>query len=193
MFGYLLEGTGIWTSCWMFMFFVSLLCLVWMHRVIAKMTKRPKGFESQYADASRVLPGDELAPLMQWRDGYSVGNEAMDQQHRRLIALINELDEVIQKGCDLEQLSPVLDSVIDYTKTHFASEEAFMEKIGYPDLENHKEAHRVLVRQVMDLREEVQGCDPEVIARLFVFLQTWLVSHIVGVDNKYGVHAASQR
>lgn len=37
IFGYLLEGTGLWTSCWMFMFFISVICLVWMHRVIQKM------------------------------------------------------------------------------------------------------------------------------------------------------------
>jgi len=38
IFGYLLEGTGLWTSCWMFMFFLSALCLFWMHSVIRKMT-----------------------------------------------------------------------------------------------------------------------------------------------------------
>ena len=40
IFGYLLEGTGLWTSCWMFMFFLSALCLIWMHRVVQKMMKR---------------------------------------------------------------------------------------------------------------------------------------------------------
>ncbi len=38
IFGYLLEGSGLWTSCWMFMFALSLWCLLWMHRVIKKMT-----------------------------------------------------------------------------------------------------------------------------------------------------------
>ena len=40
IFGYLLEGTGLWTSCWMFMFLLSLVCLVWMHRVVTAMMKR---------------------------------------------------------------------------------------------------------------------------------------------------------
>jgi NNP family nitrate/nitrite transporter-like MFS transporter len=39
IFGYLLEGTGLWTSCWIFMFFLSLSCLVWMHRVASRMMK----------------------------------------------------------------------------------------------------------------------------------------------------------
>lgn len=37
LFGYLLEVTGLWTSSWMFMFFFSFLCLIWMHKVIQKM------------------------------------------------------------------------------------------------------------------------------------------------------------
>jgi NNP family nitrate/nitrite transporter-like MFS transporter len=37
IFGYLLEGTGLWTSCWMFMFFLSVICLGWMHNVVQKI------------------------------------------------------------------------------------------------------------------------------------------------------------
>lgn len=40
VFGYLLEGTGLWTSCWIFMFFLSALCLIWMHNVIQKMVRK---------------------------------------------------------------------------------------------------------------------------------------------------------
>jgi MFS transporter, NNP family, nitrate/nitrite transporter len=40
IFGYLLEGTGLWTSCWLFMFFLSALCLVWMHRTITKINRQ---------------------------------------------------------------------------------------------------------------------------------------------------------
>ena len=40
IFGYLLEGTGLWTSCWMFMLFLSGICLIWMHNVVTKMSKK---------------------------------------------------------------------------------------------------------------------------------------------------------
>lgn len=40
IFGYLLEGTGLWTSCWLFMFFLSALCLVWMHSTITKINRQ---------------------------------------------------------------------------------------------------------------------------------------------------------
>jgi len=37
IFGYLLETTGLWTSCWMFMWVISVICLFWMHNVIQRM------------------------------------------------------------------------------------------------------------------------------------------------------------
>ena len=42
IFGYLLKGTGLWTSCWMFMLLLSVICLVWMHRVVTKMNKEKR-------------------------------------------------------------------------------------------------------------------------------------------------------
>ncbi len=190
IFGYLLEGTGLWTSCWMFMALLSLVCLVWMHKVVAGISKRPAGFESQYADHSRVLPGDVLAPLLQWSDKYSVGVEAMDHQHKRLIGLINDLDEVIQKGGHYEELEPVIAGVTDYTETHFASEEAYMAEVNYPDLDHHKKNHAQLLRDLADLRDEAANGDRTVLDRLLVFLQTWLVGHIVGIDKKYGIYTS---
>ena len=40
LFGYLLEGTGMWSSSWILMFFLSAICLIWMHRMIQKMIDR---------------------------------------------------------------------------------------------------------------------------------------------------------
>jgi NNP family nitrate/nitrite transporter-like MFS transporter len=40
IFGYLLEGTGLWTSCWMFMFFLSAICLLWMYNVVQKLNRK---------------------------------------------------------------------------------------------------------------------------------------------------------
>jgi MFS transporter, NNP family, nitrate/nitrite transporter len=39
IFGYLLDSTGLWTSCWIFIFFFAAICLIWMHQVIQKMMR----------------------------------------------------------------------------------------------------------------------------------------------------------
>jgi MFS transporter, NNP family, nitrate/nitrite transporter len=191
IFGYLLEWTGLWTSCWMFMFLVALAALIWMHRVISKMTQYPDGFDSKYAASSRVLPGDVLAPLMEWSDKYSVHDATMDGQHKKLIGLINELDEVIQQGRHFSKLRPVLDGVLDYAQTHFAAEEIHMANVNYPNLDGHKQAHAQLLTEVLSLSKELEGGDRAVMDRLLVFLQSRLLGHIIGFDTGYGTHSKS--
>ncbi len=192
MFGYLLEGTGLWTSCWMFILLVSALCLVWMHRTVSKLTKYPTGFESKYVSTERVGRGDVLAPLMQWSDSYTVSNELMDLQHKRLIDLINELDDVIQQGRHFAQLEPVLDGVVDYVKTHFKDEETYLEQMNYPELSKHKEAHAQLMVEVLTLRDELGGRDRGGMDRLLIFLQSRLLGHIIGFDKRYGDYSTEK-
>jgi len=52
IFGYLLEGTGLWTSCWMFMLLLSAICLIWMNNVIRKMTKKEAPIVSEMFEQS---------------------------------------------------------------------------------------------------------------------------------------------
>ncbi|MBK9191686.1 MAG: NarK/NasA family nitrate transporter [Crocinitomicaceae bacterium] len=40
VFGYLLEVTGLWTSCWIFIFLLAIICYLWMDKVIKKMMRK---------------------------------------------------------------------------------------------------------------------------------------------------------
>jgi NNP family nitrate/nitrite transporter-like MFS transporter len=62
MFGYLLRGTGLWTTCWMFLLVVSMGCLVWMHAVVRRMLreKMPRLFR-QIEEHDRLQPAREAA------------------------------------------------------------------------------------------------------------------------------------
>ena len=80
-----------------------------------------------------------------------------------------------------------MDGVIEYTRVHFAAEEVYMESIGYADLDQHKETHKQLLAQVHGLREEAGSGDPDVLDRFMIFLETWLVGHIIGIDKRYGL------
>ncbi|MCB9085933.1 MAG: MFS transporter [Bdellovibrionaceae bacterium] len=188
-FGYLLEGTGLWTSCWMFMFLISAACLIWMHRVVAKMTKRPVGFESKYADASRVLPGDRLAPLFEWSNKFVIGNEDMDAQHRRLVELINKLDEVIQRGRPLKEFKAVFEDLDQYIQIHFAAEENLMERIAFPKLTSHRQSHAEFMREISQFKKRLSKSEPTAMDELLDFLKTWLTGHIMVRDKEYVTHS----
>jgi NNP family nitrate/nitrite transporter-like MFS transporter len=57
IFGYLLEWTGLWTSCWMFMFALSLVCLLWMHLTVQGMmrTKHPIDMQKMERDKLTII------------------------------------------------------------------------------------------------------------------------------------------
>ena len=66
-----------------------------------------------------------------------------------------------------------------------------MEEMGYPHLEQHRETHAQLLREVNGLQDEARAGDRSVMNRLLIFLQSWLVGHIMGIDKKYAAYAES--
>ena len=110
----------------------------------------------------------------------------MDAEHRKLIGLFNDLDEVVQRGRPIDELIMVIEEVLDFTKQHFRSEEAHMERIGYVDLVSHKQAHEQLLTQVSALRDDAAEGSPAAISRFVIFFETWVVGHIIGIDKRYG-------
>ena len=76
--------------------------------------------------------------------------------------------------------------MIDYTLTHFAFEEALMERAGYPILKHHKLVHQSFAQRVQDHKKNFdEGKD--VTRQLLGDLQIWLTSHIKRDDQDYAV------
>jgi NNP family nitrate/nitrite transporter-like MFS transporter len=58
IFGYLLKQTGLWTTCWMFFFVLTAVCLVWMQLTIRSLVKkRAPEVLRQVEDDSFGTPG----------------------------------------------------------------------------------------------------------------------------------------
>jgi NNP family nitrate/nitrite transporter-like MFS transporter len=184
IFGYLLEWTGLWTSAWMFLFILSIICLSWMHRTIMKLSRLPSGFEAKFASLVRAGAGNFLKPLISWDDEFSVGVEAIDHQHTRMMRLINEIDEVIRQGGTYEQFAPVLNDLIDYTNSHFAHEEKLLEKNHSPNIDIHKKSHVRLREELSAWKEKAAKARPEDMNELMLFLRIWFPGHILNMDKK---------
>jgi NNP family nitrate/nitrite transporter-like MFS transporter len=184
IFGYLLEWTGLWTSAWMFVLALSMTCLVWMHRTVMKLSSPPFGFEAKFAGLLRAGARDFLKPLMTWNEELSVGIEGIDRQHRRLMRLINEVDELVQEHKTYEQLAPVLDELIDYAEGHFSHEERLLEDNDCPDIRKHKKAHGYLLEELLDWKNKAEKLKAEDLEEHMGFLRIWFPGHILGVDKK---------
>ena len=127
-----------------------------------------------------------------WSDDYSVGVKAMDDQHLRLVALVNDLDDAMRQGQGQAVLGKIFNELVFYTKTHFRDEEALMEKHGYPDLDEHRLKHESMTAQVIKYKQEADASKMGLTIKVMQFLSGWLTKHIAGTDKLYGVHLNGQ-
>ncbi len=123
--------------------------------------------------------------FIEWSDTYSVGIRSIDNEHRRLVGLVNKLHDASLQGQGSATAPVVLNELASYTVSHFAHEERLFDQHGYPDTPNHKRAHSDLVKQVQDLQEKAKAGNFTVGMEVMNFLKNWLVQHIQGTDFKY--------
>ncbi|MDE2369008.1 MAG: hemerythrin family protein [Burkholderiales bacterium] len=126
-------------------------------------------------------------PIMPWSDMLSVGVASIDQQHRILVGILNELGDSMEAGIGTWDESVAMTRLVDYTESHFAFEEALMRRVGYADLDAHEQEHRLLFQQVADLMARSTSGERLGTQALLVFLRDWLTSHIMGTDRALGL------
>ena len=120
---------------------------------------------------------------MQWSEDLDTGIHVIDEQHKRIVAYINELHVASETGND-EKTKEVLEGLLDYTMTHFQFEEELQEKAGYPFLKAHQRVHEIFMRRIADLRARSNQGE-NILPDLLSMLKVWLVSHIKGDDRDY--------
>jgi len=126
-----------------------------------------------------------MSHLIAWNESYSVKVGSLDTQHQKLFTIMNRLHEAMAVGKGQAQVKAVLQELIDYTTTHFAAEEATLEKKGYPTLTAHKAEHKALLEKVRGYQKEYMEGKTGMAASLLQFLVEWLKQHIQQTDKKY--------
>jgi hemerythrin len=120
-----------------------------------------------------------------WSDEYRVGNRAIDEDHKYIFSLLNKVTEAVSQCQNREIVSDVLNQLLDYTQTHFRDEEALMIRADFPEYMSHHQSHNCLLYQVEDLLEECQRGEAVLNRSLLLFLNEWIVHHILGEDMKF--------
>ena len=126
-------------------------------------------------------------PLIEWNNSFSVQNAEMDQQHQHLFGLLNKLHEAMGQGKSKETLPRVFEELVRYTQSHFAAEEALLQKYNYPGFVIHQRQHKDLITQVAELHKKFLAGDFSVSMQTRDFLKDWLAEHIKGSDQKYSM------
>jgi hemerythrin-like metal-binding protein len=131
--------------------------------------------------------------MMEWTPNLSVGAEA-DSDHRHLMDLVNELEQVSRKGRDRAAVVVVLERLVSYTKMHFLREETEMSRRGYPALDPHLEEHTELTGRLLALQAEFQAARAWAVRpQAMDSLRDWMLKHIQGPDRAVAEYFRAQR
>ncbi len=120
-----------------------------------------------------------------WQDAYSVGVMEIDNQHKNLVAITNELFEAINSGVTVEKIKRVTDSLVEFKVEHFATEEKYFKEFNYELADEHIAEHQRFNDTVGSLSREY-GQDAITFAfKLVDFIEDWLIKHMMIDDQRY--------
>jgi hemerythrin len=122
-----------------------------------------------------------------WTDSYSVNVQRLDDEHKKLFAIINELHEGMKAGRGKDVLQSVLDQLLSYTEQHFKDEEGLLQRAAYPALIAHRALHEEFVSKVKGFRKDFQSGAAAISVDVLEYLRNWLTQHIMGTDHQYTV------
>lgn len=124
------------------------------------------------------------APYIVWHEHYSVFDDTLDQQHQRLVALINKLYAGLRDGI-LPLMASLLQELEEYTREHFAAEEAILLQCGYDRLDEHRKLHEWMALKTAAMRISLKTGNKEAAKETLSFLKSWWTNHILTVDQEY--------
>lgn len=109
----------------------------------------------------------------------------IEQQHQELISMLNQLNDAVKNRGPRKDIYQIIDDVIAFTRQHFEYEEALMVQTGYPEIEAHKDKHRQLVQESLQLKDKLAHVGEEMFTDWF---NHWpfarVLAHIQYADNQ---------
>lgn len=124
-----------------------------------------------------------------WTEDLSVNNVNIDNEHKQLFALLDDFYKGIMENSPKLRLQELIKGLLEYTQTHFAREEAYMQRLGFPEFEAHKKQHDLFIDKANTFYTKMTEGKMILSLEVTNFLKDWLVTHIKGSDQKYARYA----
>lgn len=156
----------------------------------AQLRKMISVFKVSHSEAlqqseGRLASGQEVADLIPWNQKLILGIDAIDNQHKELVRLINMLHAAMKNKAGASEAGRVIDELSRYTSYHFKFEENLFAKFHYPATAAHQKAHQELVAKVVQFQQEFHQGRAGLSMDLMYFLTDWLKGHILQTDKAY--------
>ncbi len=123
--------------------------------------------------------------LIEWNDRLSVNIREIDDQHKKLVGMVNRLHTAMKEGKADTISMQIVEDMKKYAASHFATEERHMKTHGYPGYREHKTEHEKFVAKVVQVEKDLKTGKCAMSMDILNFLSNWLVDHIKGTDKKY--------
>ncbi len=120
-----------------------------------------------------------------WRGSFNTNIVEIDDQHKKLVALINELYKAYIEKQQKKIIEKVIDELINYTVYHFEIEENYFKQFEYENTEEHIKEHQEFVKSVESFKHKFGKNERVLTTEMLLFLQKWITGHILGSDMKY--------
>jgi hemerythrin-like metal-binding domain len=125
--------------------------------------------------------------FLEWSDEFSIGVEIFDNEHKALMAILNELHLAVSNRRERAELERICFKLMEHAVQHFRHEELYFQDWAYPEREAHSAAHKHLRRQIFSMQDKLltdpSGDGGEAMSS---FLRQWLTQHILSDDRQYG-------
>jgi len=133
-----------------------------------------------------TFPPDEFE-VFPWNDNFATQIDVIDEQHQKLVAILNQLAVRITNQASPIDLNTVFNELVEYTDYHFKAEEAIWQQYFIDDVcyKTHQQTHRSFIDKVVALKkEEDYKSLEEIIPDVVRFLTHWLAFHILDTDRR---------
>ncbi len=123
---------------------------------------------------------------VEWTTDLETGVDLIDEQHRMLFKLINDLhDAATDDASDPDMVTDAMYTLSDYVAEHFGDEEALMAEHAYPGLAAHHDMHQRLTARTLHFMTQFVNGEGVSLAELAEFLGNWLQGHIIEQDCRF--------
>ncbi len=128
-----------------------------------------------------------MKTLFEWIPEFSVGCDTIDNQHKRLINIINRLFDAFSNAQARNIINDIIDELAQYTVYHFSTEETLMQQYNFDHDKylQHKKEHQYFIQKVEEFKKRALEQDYQLTYDIFNFLQQWLKDHILYTDKLY--------
>ena len=123
--------------------------------------------------------------LLKWSAELELGLEHIDNQHKQMINMINEVNVCITYGQPNSVILPIVERLQNYAISHFKAEADIFSKYCYPDRAEHETEHASFIDSLKYIHRQCEVLDSPMSNKIRDFLLDWLVNHIKTKDVEY--------